>query len=341
MTATEQKLFVFTYLDTEWVPCGQLTLSEDGAKLSASTFAYGLRYLLRPGALEVDPVSLSLRDKIGVRGKALFPPNNLPLFGGIRDAAPDAWGRRVIESRLKVPANSLPESTYLLHAGSQRVGAIDIRSSRDSSATPGFGTWDNLEYLMEAAERIDAGLPVPAPLEEIFAEGSALGGARRKATVREEERVLWLAKFPSRNDSLAVPIIETATLRLAAAAGLTVPPVRLVELSSRTAMLIRRFDRYWAKAGPDAPLPEDLLSTAPAYGLAEKRLGFVSGLTLLGCDEMESPNRSYGDLAQAIRRYCHPQVIRDNNRELFERLVFNIFVSNDDDHLRNHGFVWA
>ena len=340
MSATDQKLYAFAYLDTEWVPCGQLTLTEEGTKLLASTFAYGLRYLERPGALEVDPVTLSIRDKDQVRGTALFPPNNLPLFGGIRDAAPDAWGRRVIESRLKVPANSLPESAYLLHAGSQRVGAIDIRSSRDSSATPGFGTWDNLESLMEAAQRIDEGLPVPAPLEEIFAEGSALGGARPKATVRDDERVLWLAKFPSRKDGLAVPIIEAATLRLAAAAGLTVPPVRLVELSSRTAMLIRRFDRYWAKAGPDVPLPEDLLSTAPAYGLAEKRLAFVSGLTLLACDELESPDKSYGDLAQAIRRYCHPNVIRENNRELFERLVFNILVNNDDDHLRNHGFIW-
>src|SRR5579872_1621458 len=278
MAAKEEKLFVFAHLDAEWVPCGQLTLTEDGAELLASTFAYGLKYLDRPGALEVDPVSLSIGDKSGVRGKALFPPNNLPFFGGIRDAAPDAWGRRVIESRLKVPANSLPESTYLGHAGSQRVGARDIRSSRDSSATPGFGTWNNLEYLMEAAQRIDEGLPVPAALEEIFAEGSALGGARPKATVRDEERVLWLAKFPSRNDPLAVPIIETATLRLAATAGLTVPPVRLVQMSSRTAMLIRRFDRYWAKACPDIALPEDLLSTAPAYGLAEKRLGFVSGL---------------------------------------------------------------
>jgi serine/threonine-protein kinase HipA len=343
MAATEQKLFVFIYLDTEWVPCGQLTMSEDGAKLSASTFAYGLRYLQRHGALEVDPVALSLRDLESVRGTALFPPNNLPLFGGIRDAAPDSWGRRVIESRLKVPANSLPESSYLLHAGSQRVGAIDIRSSRDSAATLGFGTWDNLEHLMDAAQRIDEGLPVPAQLEEIFAEGSALGGARPKATVRDEERVLWLAKFPSRKDALQVPVLETATLRLAAASGLTVPPVRLVHFGSRSVMLIRRFDRYWAKAGQDAVLPKapkDLFSTVPAYGLAEKRLGFVSGLTLLACDEVESPTKSYGDLAQAVRRYCHPDVIRENNRELFERLVFNIFVNNDDDHLRNHGFVW-
>jgi serine/threonine-protein kinase HipA len=193
---------------------------------------------------------------------------------------------------------------------------------------------------MDAAQRIDEGLPVPAQLEEIFAEGSALGGARPKATVRDQERVLWLAKFPSRKDALLVPVLETATLRLAAASGLTVPPVRLVHFGSRTVMLIRRFDRYWAKAGQDASLPEDLFSTVPAYGLAEKRLGFVSGLTLLACDEMESPNKSYGDLAQAVRRYCHPHVIRENNRELFERLVFNIFVNNDDDHLRNHGFVW-
>jgi serine/threonine-protein kinase HipA len=340
MTAAEQKLYVFAYIDTQWAPCGQLTLTEDGANLLASTFAYGLRYLERPGALEVDPVSLSLQDKSAVHGKALFPPNNLLMFGGIRDAAPDAWGRRVIESRLKVPANSLPESAYLLHAGSQRVGALDIRPSRDSDATLGYGTWDNLQYLMETAQRIDEGLPVPANLEAIFAEGTPLGGARPKATVRDNEQVLWLAKFPSQRDTLIVPIVETATLRLAAAAGLTVPPVKFIHLGTRAVMLIRRFDRYWAKPGQDAPLPEDLLSTAPAAGLEEKRLGFVSGLTLVACDEMESPDKSYGDLAQAIRRYCHPRVIRKDNRELFERLVFNIFVSNDDDHLRNHGFVW-
>jgi serine/threonine-protein kinase HipA len=206
MAVTQQKLYVFAYVDTQWVPCGQLTLTEDGAELLASTFAYGLRYLERPGALEVDPVSLSLRDKNVVRGNALFPPNNLPMFGGIRDAAPDAWGRRVIESRLKVPANSLPESTYLLHAGSQRVGALDVRPSRDSGTTLGYGTLDNLQYLMEAAQRIDEGLPVPANLEEIFAEGSPLGGARPKATVRDREQVLWLAKFPSQRDALVVPI---------------------------------------------------------------------------------------------------------------------------------------
>src|SRR5260370_7706470 len=103
MTATEQKLYVFIYLDTEWVPCGQLTLSEDGARLSASTFAYGLRYLQRPRALEVDPVALSLRDIDLVRATALFPPNTLPLFHGIHDPTPDACAQRTLAPSPTVP----------------------------------------------------------------------------------------------------------------------------------------------------------------------------------------------------------------------------------------------
>lgn len=78
----------------------------------------------------------------------------------------------------------------------------------------------------------------------------------------------------------------------------------------------------------------------PDYGRVEKSLHFVSGLTLLACDEMQSREKSYSDLARAIRKYCGQTVIRDNNRELFARMVYNIFVSNDDDHPRNHGFLW-
>ena len=122
MAVPELKLTVFAHLGQHWAPCGQLLMTEQGTDVVASSFAYGLNYLRRADALEVDPVSLSLRDRDGVRGKRLLPANGLPLFGGIRDAAPDAWGRRVIEAKLKVPANSLPESQYLLHAGSDRVG---------------------------------------------------------------------------------------------------------------------------------------------------------------------------------------------------------------------------
>lgn len=99
------------------------------------------------------------------------------LFGGIRDAAPDAWGRRVIEAKLKVPANSLPESQYLLHAGSDRVGALDIRESIHVGPVQGTSVSLHLQHLMEAADRIEEGLPVPAHLEAVFVDGTALGGA--------------------------------------------------------------------------------------------------------------------------------------------------------------------
>jgi serine/threonine-protein kinase HipA len=95
MAANQHNLFVFANLDSDWAPCGRLSLTEDGPDLQAASFAYGLKYLERPTALEIDPVSLSLQDKTAVRGKILLPPNGLALFGGIRDAAPDAWGRRV------------------------------------------------------------------------------------------------------------------------------------------------------------------------------------------------------------------------------------------------------
>jgi serine/threonine-protein kinase HipA len=85
---------------------------------------------------------------------------------------------------------------------------------------------------------------------------------------------------------------------------------------------------------------DGLMATQPGHGKAEHRLGFVSGLTLVACDETESRTKAYTDLALAVRRYCHPSVIRADNAELFKRMVYNVLVSNDDDHLRNHGFIW-
>jgi serine/threonine-protein kinase HipA len=325
--ATRRELAVFASLEGAFVPAGLLNLTEDGTQLHASAFAYGIRYIDRPGAVEIDPVSLSLKDKEAIRGKQMFPANGLPFFGGIRDAAPDAWGRRVIEAKLKVAANSLPESTYLLEAGSERVGALDMREHIKSPTKDGQVPLADLQYLVEAAERIEAGLPVPTHLEVIFSGGSGLGGARPKASVRDEQGVLWLAKFASRGERLDVPEIEAATLQLARLCGMTVPEVKTLSVGERRVMLIRRFDRYWS-----AP-------TAPGKGRLEKRLAFASGLTLLACDETGARDKSYGDLAEAIQRYCHMDVVRDNKKELFMRMVFNIFVTNDDDHLRNHAFL--
>lgn len=340
MPAQDLKLMVFAHLGQNWAPCGQLLLTEEGSNIGTASFAYGLNYLRRADALEVDPVSLSLRDPAAVRGKRLLPANGLALFGGIRDATPDSWGRRVIEAKLNVPANSLPESQYLLHAGSDRVGALDIRKSIDDEAKPGTSGPHELEHLMQAAERIEAGLPIPAHLEAIFRDGTALGGARPKASVRDQHGVLWLAKFSSSQDTFDVPTIECAALRLAAAAGLTVPPVEVGQIGQRKMMLIRRFDRYWARPDQAPGGDEDPLTTRPGPGKTEHRLGFVSGLTLVACDESESRSKAYSDLAQAIRKHCHTSVIRADNAELFKRMVYNIFVSNDDDHLRNHGFIW-
>ena len=339
MAARDTKLYAFAHLQGRWAPCGQLTLTEEGERLLASSFVYGSRYLERRHPLEVDPVALSLKDPSTLKGRALLPALGLPFFGGIRDAAPDAWGRRVIEAKLRVPANSLPESQYLLHAGSDRVGALDVRDSLAAEPTAGAAPEHSLGYLLEAADRIEQGLPVPAQLDVIFNGGTALGGARPKASVRDEAGVLWLAKFPSRTDRMSLPTLEAATLQLAARAGIEVPAVRTASLGAREVMLIRRFDRYWAH--PEAGLAPDArpVDTVPGAGAIEHRLGFVSGLTLLARDEVASAGSTYGELAGAVRRYCHPSVIRANNAELFRRMVFNILVTNDDDHLRNHGFV--
>jgi serine/threonine-protein kinase HipA len=339
MATAEKQLYVFAHIGDDWAPAGQLTMTEQGAELVASSFAYGTRYIARQDAVEIDPVSLSVADRDAVRAKRIFPANGLTLFGGIRDAAPDAWGRRVIDAKLKVGANTLPESIYLLHAGSQRVGAFDVRTSLDvpPDENPGAGV-SSLEYLLESADRIEQGLPIPASLEAIFVQGSGLGGARPKATVRDGDGVLWLAKFPSRNDRMSVTEIEAATLRLAAQSGIRVPPTRIVNMGARAVMMIRRFDRYWNQ--PESQTAGDAaLYLPPVAGATERRLPFVSALTLVGCSEMDARTKSYRDVADAIRRYAHPNVIRQDCRELFKRMVFNILVSNDDDHLRNHGFI--
>jgi serine/threonine-protein kinase HipA len=314
-------LTVFAHLDDRFAPAGLLTMTETSTEVLVSGFRYGTIYLDRPQAVEIDPVSLPIADRAAVRGKELRPIEGLTLFGGIRDAAPDAWGRRVIESRLKAPPNSLPESKYLLEAGSQRGGALDIRPSLDASAVLIRSSIHRLEYLMEAADRIEQGLPIPVQLEDIFFAGSQLGGMRPKAGVEDDAGVLWLAKFPSHGERMNVPAIESATLQLADAAGLDVPAVKTEAFGGKTVMLIQRFDRSAVEG-------------------VQHRHHMVSALTMLGCHESESNNKSYADIADVIRTRTHAPFIKSGCRELFGRMVFNIFVTNDDDHLRNHAFLW-
>lgn len=338
----QRDVFVFAHLPQGWAPAGRLSLTQE-RDVVASSFAYGTRYIERPDAFEIDPVSLSLTDRQRARGTALFPVNQLTQFGGIRDAAPDAWGRRVIEALHRVPANGLSEADYLLGAGSDRVGALDVRESLLSPVQDGATAVQSLPYILEASERIDQGLPIPAALAGFLGSAPGAGGARPKASVRDDTGLLWLAKFPAAGDAFDVAWAEFCTLKLAIRCGLTVPQVKVHDIGGKSVLLVRRFDRYWqspgsaaaASAAPHTPLHE----TLPGQALTEQRLPFASGLTLVACDEFESRLKGYSDLALAIREHAPPSLIRANTEELFARMVFNIFVSNDDDHLRNHGFV--
>jgi len=316
----ERTVFIHLPGEVDAVPAGRLTMVEQGTELVASRFAYGLRYLERPNALPVDPVALPLDQGRG--GAELLPPAGLAQFGALRDAAPDAWGRRVIENRLRAPPNGLPESTYLDHAGPFRSGALDVRASPVSGPAAGaLPSVLELEHLRDAAARIEAGEPVPAHLELFFAGGPSLGGARPKAVLVADGRE-WIAKFPARDDRFDVPLAEWATLELAREAGLAVPATRIEKLADeRKVLLIERFDRE-----------------AVARGTSRRHM--VSALTMLGKHEQDSANSTYAEIAGAISQHGVRGHIAKDREELFARMVFNILVSNDDDHLRNHAFLY-
>lgn len=322
---SEVELYVMAYLpgSRDAVPAGVLGMIEEGPRTVASSFVYGTKYLGRQKAIELDPVSLTFRKIHRAPGEKIAPAGGLALFGAIRDAAPDAWGRRVIENVLNVGPNTLSESRYLLEAGSNRTGALDVRVSPTSA--PGESQLHrvvDLEYLLDAAARVEAGEHVPENLKYFLGAGVSMGGARPKA-VLEKEGVQWLAKFPSKGDGFNNPRVEYATLKLAESCGLNVPDLQMVSLpDGREILLTRRFDRQ---------------SVAGGYG----RIHFLSALTLTGRHELESPDSSYLELVQAIRAYGSQGTTEAQLEELFGRMVFNILVSNDDDHLRNHGFLWA
>ncbi len=317
---SERIVFIHLPGETEAVPAGRLTMLEQGLQVQASSFAYGRRYLQRASAVPVDPVALPLAEGRG--GADLVPPDGLTLFGALRDATPDAWGRRVIENRLRAPPNGLPESIYLDHAGSHRAGALDVRPTPTSDPVDAaLPSLMDLGHLLDAAARIEGGEPVPAHLEVLFAGGPSVGGARPKAVVNIDGGE-WIAKFPSANDRFNVPMIERATLELAREAGLEVPRTRIESLADdRQIMLIERFDRL--------PLPG---------GIGRRHM--VSALTLLKLHEQDSPDSSYASIADALGQHGVSGRIAGDREELYARMVFNILVTNDDDHLRNHAFLY-
>ncbi|MBK1780686.1 HipA domain-containing protein [Advenella sp. WQ 585] len=323
-----------------FVPAGMLeNLNAD----TPPTFTYGKRYIERKNAIEVDPRALPLINETGGIKRHVLP--DLMEFGGIRDAAPDAWGRRVIENKLNVRTGVLPEIAYLLEAGSDRVGALDVRKTlQDTENTP-LNQEVELNRLLEVADKIENNEPVPEHLFQYFNGLGSAGGARPKATVRDENGILWLAKFPSKGDRACNAVLEGGTLELARAIGLRVPPIKIQEVGDKRVLLIRRFDRYWAKPGFILEAGEESWNRDPDHlssniVLEEGRIPFCSALTLMGLSEHEARASSYDAISQAIRAHGAISFVARDVKEIFKRMVFNIFANNNDDHLRNHAFIY-
>src|SRR6185503_20996205 len=167
--------------------------------------------------------------------------------------APDAWGRRVILNRVlgargaQADTDRLDELTYLLESGSDRIGALDFQTSATDYAARQMQP-AGLELLMAAAERVEAGEPLPQPLDQALFHGSSIGGARPKALLEDGARSL-IAKFSSQSDIYSVVKAEFMAMRLAAAAGLEVAPVRLEHTTGRDVLLVERFDRQPTPGG--------------------------------------------------------------------------------------------
>lgn len=309
-----EEAYVWVWLPgaTEPIVAGRLSASNNVVH-----FNYGKSYLDREDAIALYLPELPLQ------------AGELPLLAGLtmpsslRDAAPDAWGRRVILNRkLGVKGNvldtpELSELTFLLESGSDRIGALDFQLSPKEyvARSPTNAT---LEELMESAERVEQGIPLSPDLDQALHHGSSIGGARPKALI-DAATVKHVAKFSSSSDVYSVVKAEFIAMRLAALCGLNVARVSLANASGKDVLLVERFDRVKADT-------------------AWHRRLMVSALTLLGLDEMMARYASYADLADIIRhRFTKPEATL---RELFSRIVFNILSGNTDDHARNHAAFW-
>ena len=297
---------------TEPVVAGRLH-AHDGVV----TFNYGRSYRERAEAVPLYLPELPLE----AGELPLLPGLSMP--GCIRDAAPDAWGRRVILNRKfgvkgdEVPQLDLSELTFLLESGSDRIGALDFQFS-PSVYEPRSPVGATLEELVQSAERVEKGIPLSPELDQALHHGSSIGGARPKALI-EDDAVKLVAKFSSSSDLYSVVKGEFIAMRLAALCGINAAPVSLVRAGGKDVLLVERFDRVRAGDG-------------------WHRKAMVSALTMLALDEMMARYASYQDLAEIIRhRFTAPV---DTLRELFSRIIFNILCGNTDDHARNHAAFW-
>ena len=253
-------------------------------------------------------------------------PADTPLFGAIGDSAPDRWGRALMrrmerrraEREGKAP-RTLQEIDFLLLVDdearqsalrfAEREGGPFLREEGVKRIPPLV----ELPKLLSAAEHVMEETDTEEDLRLLFAPGSSLGGARPKASVIEKDGHLAIAKFPRRDDEINTVAWEAVALTLARKAGIAVPAARVETVANKPVLLLRRFDRDGAR-----------------------RIPFLSAMSMLGARDNET--RSYLEIVDALRQ--HGAAPKEDMHELWRRLVFNILISNTDDHLRNHGFLY-
>lgn len=288
---------------------------------NSATFEYDPAWLASPDRYAIQP-NLPLG-----RG-AFHTAQGRDLFGAFGDSAPDRWGRLLIkreEGRKAREENrqgrSLAEADFLLGVGDvARQGALRFKDSEDEDA-PFLATGNDrqvpplvqLGALLNAAMNVEADGGSDDDLKLVLAPGASLGGARPKASVLDADGALSIAKFPKRDERTPVNEWEALALTLARKSGITTATFRLETVGDRSALILRRFDRQGGLRTP-----------------------YLSGMSLI--DAVDNETRSYLELADALRQDgASPKA---DCAELWRRIVFSILISNTDDHLRNHGFLY-
>jgi len=248
------------------------------------------------------------------------------LFSAIGDSAPDRWGRTLLARRERLQAKeqsrtprTLLEIDYLLGLSDYtRQGALRFAKEIDgpflAQGQENVPPFVNLGRLLEATERVTEGDETSEDLHLLLAPGSSLLGSRPKASVRGREGELLIAKFNRPDDDYDVGRWEGVAMSLAVSAGLNVAVWNIESVNQSTVLLMQRFDRK-----------------------GENRTPFLSAMSML--EAVDGEHRNYLEIADVIR--LHSAATTNDLRELWRRIVFSVLVSNTDDHLRNHGFLYA
>ncbi len=308
------------------LPVGSLVYVRQGRRENCAV-AYDEAWLANPARFNV---SADLQLVPGHQPHKAASAHDAVFHGAIADTAPDAWGRRVIardhakhrKADPQLPA--LTELDYLLAVDDfSRVGALRLRDAHGAwqrtAAQGGRSTPPliELERIFQASRAVERGLESAEDLRYLQGKGTSLGGMRPKCTLVDEDGRLAIGKFPSVGDTRSVTRGEVLALKLAAQAGIDAAPARIVLLGEKggevPVAVIRRFDRD----GDDGRIP------------------YQSAASLLQAPRED--DRSYTEIADAIRSHSHAPT--EDLRQLWRRMVFNLLITNVDDHLRNHGFL--